>query len=118
MFKILTSPHSAVFALLMGAALAASAQDKWSGADKPKHVVASALSALVVEGVFSHRLEPVERLGVAMLPGLAKEIYDMRRGGSGFSGKDLGADLLGALAGMAFHGVVIRQGYVGVDIKF
>ena len=96
----------------------ASAQDRWNGADKPKHFAVSAFSAVVIEGLFAQTLHPVERFGLAMLPGFAKEVADMRRGGSGFSGKDIVADAFGVLGGMVFSGVVIKPGYVGINIKF
>ena len=101
-------------------ATAASAQDRWSGDNKPKHIAASAISAVVVESLFEQTLHPVERFGLAMLPGVAKELYDMRRGGSGsgFSGKDIAADALGVLGGMAFYGLVIRPNFVGINVKF
>ena len=103
---------------LLAWAAAASAQDRWAGADKPKHVAVSAFSAVVVESLFAQTLHPVERFGLAMLPGVAKELADMRRGGSGFSSKDLVADAIGVASGMAFHGLVIRPGYVGINVKF
>ena len=37
---------------------------------------------------------------VAMVPGLAKELVDSRKGGSGFSTRDLLADAAGAYAGV------------------
>lgn len=97
---------------------AASAQDRWTGDDKPKHIAFSAVSAVVVESMFAQTLHPVERFGLAMLPGFAKEFADMRRGGTGFSGKDLVADALGVGLGMAGYHVVIKPGYVGINIKF
>lgn len=107
-------------ALLLSAAAAspALAQDRWNGADKPKHIAASAISAVVVEGMFSNTLPPATRFGLAMLPGVAKELADMRKGGSGFSGKDLVADALGVGLGMAGYHVVIKPGYVGVNLRF
>ena len=100
------------------AASAASAADQWSGSDKPKHIAASAISAVIVESLFAETLSPAQRFGLAMVPGIAKEIFDMRRGGSGFSGKDLAADALGVGLGMALHGLVIRPNYVGFQLKF
>ena len=97
---------------------AASAQDRWNGADKPKHIAVSAFSAVVVESVFADSLTPLQRVGLAMVPGVAKELFDMRKGGSGFSGKDLAADLAGVFAGVAYHGLVIRPGYVGINVRF
>ena len=103
---------------LLACAAAASAADHWNGSDKPKHIAASALSALVVESLFAETLTPAERFGLAMVPGIVKELADARRGGSGFSGKDIGADLIGVGLGMAFHGLVIRPNYVGIQLKF
>ena len=87
------------------------------GADKPKHIAASAISAVVVESLFAQTLHPAQRFGLAMVPGVIKELADMRRGGSGFSGKDLVADALGVGLGMAGYAIVVRPGYVGFQIK-
>ena len=97
---------------------AASAQDRWNGPDKPKHIAVSAFSAVVVESVFADSLTPLQRVGLAMVPGVAKELFDMRKGGSGFSGKDLVADALGVGFGMAGYHVIVRPGYVGINVKF
>ena len=103
---------------LFTCAAAASAQDRWNGADKPKHFAVSAVSAATVEGLFANSLSPLQRFGLAMAPGVAKELADMRRGGSGFSGKDLVADAIGAASGMALHGLIIRPGFIGFQLKF
>lgn len=108
----------AALALCAAAAAPTLAQDTWNGADKPKHIAASALSAVIVEGLFAETLSPVERFGLAMLPGVVKEFADMRKGGSGFSGKDIAADMLGVGLGMAGYHVVIKSGYVGINLKF
>lgn len=107
-------------ALLLSAAASAPtlAQDRWNGPDKPKHVAASVVSAVVVESLFAQTLHPAQRFGLAMLPGIAKELYDMRKGGSGFSGKDLVADALGVGLGMAGYHVIMRPNYVGVQFEF
>ena len=107
--------------LLLAAALISStafAEDRWMGPDKIEHVAVSAVSAVVVESLFSETLHPLARFGLAMAPGVIKELSDMRAGGSGFSGKDIAADALGVLSGMAFHGLVIRPNYVGINLKF
>ena len=103
---------------LLALTSAASAQDRWTGDDKPKHIAVSAFSAVVVESVFADSLTPLQRVGLAMVPGVAKELLDMRRGGSGFSGKDIAADFVGVLSGVAYHGLIIRPGYVGINVKF
>lgn len=96
----------------------ASAQDSWTGADKPKHIAASAISAVVVESLFTETLNPAQRFGLAMVPGIGKELFDMRKGGSGFSVKDLAADAIGVGFGMAGYHVIVRPNYVGINIKF
>lgn len=98
--------------------LPAFGQDRWDGEDKPKHVAASAISAIIVESAFAKTLTPVERFGLAMVPGVLKEFADMRTGGSGFSGKDIVADIAGVLSGMVINGVVVRHGFIGINIKF
>lgn len=46
----------------------------------------------------------------AMVPGLAKEVFDSRKGGSGFSRADLAADALGAAAGVfTSHWLIARS---------
>ncbi len=107
-------------ALLLSAAAAypALAQDRWLGADKPKHVAVSALSAVIVESMFADTLNPAQRFWLAMLPGVVKELADSRRGGSGISGKDFAANALGVGLGMAGYHVVIKPGYVGINLKF
>ena len=99
-------------------ASAASAQDSWTGADKPKHIAASAISAVVVEGLFAEDLPVLARFTLAMAPGAVKELADMRRGGSGFSWKDIGANALGVGLGMAGYHVIVKPGYVGINLKF
>lgn len=103
---------------LFACAAAASAQDRWLGEDKPKHVAVSAFSAVVVESLWVEDLHWLARFTIAMAPGVLKELADMRRGGSGFSGKDIAADALGVTGVMVFHGVVIRPGYIGMSLKF
>ena len=33
-------------------------------------------------------------------------------------GNDIAADFVGVLSGVAYHGLVIRPGYVGINVKF
>jgi len=59
--------------------------------------------------------------GMAMVPGLLKEIYDENRKSAkrpgGFSGKDLAADLVGAFSGAMLSGLVSKRVtlFVGKD---
>jgi len=47
--------------------------------------------------------------GVAMIPGVAKEMIDAQSGGTGFSGKDLVADAIGAALGVYAGGWMVRR---------
>jgi uncharacterized protein YfiM (DUF2279 family) len=110
--------------VLLGAALAAAAtppavadpfllprerEGAWTAPDRQVHFAASlAIAAsLRVEG--RSRVQSIA--GTAII-GVAKEIYDAtlkpRRLGRGASRKDLGADLLGALAGVLIVAAVDR----------
>lgn len=108
----------AALALCAAASAPTLAQDRWDGPDKPKHVAASAISAVVVESLFAQTLHPLTRFGLAMAPGILKELADTRKGGSGISGKDIVADAIGVGFGMAGYHVVVRPNYVGVQFKF
>ncbi len=46
--------------------------------------------------------------GVAMIPGLLKETMDAQSGGTGFSGKDMAANALGAAVGVLTGGLLIH----------
>lgn len=104
--------------ILFSLAGAVAAQDRWDGPDKPKHVAASAISAVVVESIFAEDLPVLARFTIAMLPGAIKEMSDSRRGGSGISGKDFVANALGVGFGMAGYHIIVRHNYVGVELKF
>ena len=89
--------------------------EEWSGADKAQHFALSAafgtLSAMHFENKWT-------AFGVAMIPGLLKEIHDGSQAGNRFSGKDLAADALGAAVGVQFgHWIVTRNG-VGYQAAF
>lgn len=100
--------------LAAGAGLAlmpsAQAADDWDGADKSTHF---AVSAVLGTASAMHFENKWTAFGVAMIPGLLKEMTDSR-----FSGKDLAADALGAALGVQFgHWIVTRNG-VGYRAAF
>ena len=105
-----------VAASLAFAALDCRAQDTWTGPDKKKHFAVS-----VVSGVFARQLAPHNELaafGVAMVPGLLKELVDAGQRGNKFSTKDLVADALGAYAGVKLGGLMIAPADGGARVTY
>jgi putative lipoprotein len=81
--------------------------DSWTTPDKPVHATVS-----FVLGLSTSQLFPQSKLtafGVAMIPGVAKEVLDAGHGGSGFSLKDLGADAIGAALGVYTGGWLLSR---------
>ncbi|MDO9226051.1 MAG: hypothetical protein Q8M09_17525 [Pseudomonadota bacterium] len=88
----------------------AQAADDWGGADKAQHF---AVSAVLGTASAMHFEDKWVAFGVAMIPGVLKEITDSR-----FSGKDLAADALGAALGVQLgHWIVTTRG-VGYRAAF
>jgi len=88
--------------------ITATAQDKWNGKDKAEHFAISFAVGFATGNQWPEN-KPLA-IGVAMIPGLLKEVSDAQKGGSGFSGKDLAADLLGASLGVySAHWLIGRQ---------
>lgn len=80
------------------------AQDEWTGRDKAQHFISSAF--LTAAGnAYGERQNWGEgrsaRFGLsfALSLGVAKELYDSREGGSGWSWKDFVWDVAGATTG-------------------
>ena len=67
--------------------------------DKRMHAGVSFVAGVASANVWP--TEPVKAFGAAMVPGIAKELLDARKGGSGFDTKDLMADAIGAALGVA-----------------
>lgn len=87
--------------------------------DKAKHAGVSAAIAAALTVACRDTEHPVlyalmGTLGV----GLAKELYDSRSGGSGFSRADLGADAVGAAVGAGTTGLIIGPAFLGWQMKF
>lgn len=85
---------------IIGAALAAlslSVQATEIPKDKKMHAGVSFLLGMAAAHQFPDR--PVLAWGIAMVPGLLKEVSD--KGGTGFDTKDLAANAIGAALGVA-----------------
>ncbi|CAI1041420.1 YfiM family lipoprotein [Serratia entomophila] len=84
------------------------ANDSWTGKDKAQHFVASAAFAAAgaAYGDRQNWNEARSRsFGLAFSVGLgaAKELYDSREGGTGWSWKDFAWDVAGAAAGYSLY---------------
>ncbi|MBI4757171.1 MAG: hypothetical protein HY778_17510 [Betaproteobacteria bacterium] len=97
--------HKTALALTLAATLLASAAhaEDWSGRDKVLHFGVS-IPLGVAGAVIAQEVAPAQNrvlLGtlIGSTPALAKELYDSRSGGSGFSGKDLAVSVAGAALG-------------------
>lgn len=73
------------------------AQDSWNGSDKKLHFGVSFVLGVATANQWPN--EPLKAWGVAMVPGVLKEVSD--RSTTGFSGKDLVVDAIGAALGVA-----------------
>jgi uncharacterized protein YfiM (DUF2279 family) len=97
-FSLKTLATLMILAGLAGSAEACSRyHDDWGGSDKAAHFGVSA--AL---GVGASRLssDPWTAFGLALAPGVAKEIYDSQQDCKRFSWKDLAWDAVGAYVGV------------------
>ena len=93
--------------------------DSWTGKDKELHVGISTIlgaSAYTLTKDTDHPF--LYATGLAIIPGVAKELYDSRPQGTGFSYKDLTADLVGSLVGVSigdayfsYNGKIADFGY-------
>lgn len=99
-----------IASILLAASTFAQA-DSFNGPDKPKHIAASMLSGAAVRLAFTS-LNDTEAIAVAMIPGTIKEVSDAtRKGGTGWSNKDMAANLLGAVIGVKLTGwAMSKQG--------
>lgn len=98
-----TLKHLLLAALLLPCL--ASAQDTWTGADKKLHVSVSFVIGLAAGFQFPGN-KPLA-FGVALIPGVLKEISD--RSTTGFSGKDIAANALGAALGVYASGWLLQH---------
>ena len=99
---------------LAAPASAAADDDPWWGRDKALHLSVSlglggaAYGGLWLTGDDAPEVKLALSFSLAMLPGLAKEIYDDGQPGNRFSGKDMLWNALGALVGSGLGYVIDR----------
>ncbi len=82
--------------------------DQWSGKDKLQHFVGSAAiaagaTAYAEQQNLSHAQSRNVGLMFTVGLGVAKELYDSRRDGTGWSWKDLAWDIAGAAVGYSIY---------------
>lgn len=94
--------------------MSSSCTDCWNGEDKKIHFAVSAVAGLAAVNQWPE--SKWKAFGVAMIPGFLKEVSDIK--GSGFSGKDLAADALGAAFGVLGGGWMITNTKVTYETKF
>jgi len=78
--------------------VSAQCTDCWNGADKKMHFGVSFVLGVATASQWPEN-KPLA-IGAAMIPGVLKEVADAQKGGSGFSGKDIVFDFLGAVSGV------------------
>ena len=83
--------------IVLLAAPAIACADEWTGPDKQKHFAVSFAAGVIASGLTDEKWKAV---GIALLPGLIKEVHDSRQPGNQFSGKDMVWNALGAYAGV------------------
>lgn len=90
--------------------------ESWNGQDKQKHFVGSVVMAGTIS---AYTDSPTKGFAASMAVGIAKELYDSKRaGGSGFSYKDLTADVLGSAVGAYIGGCLVSYQSVTCKLEF
>ena len=94
-----------IFVIFFRTIPASAEEDNWWSADKGYHFSVSfalagvCYAALWRGGDDPQAIRPLLATSLAIIPGLAKEVYDAGQKGNHFSGRDLIWDVLGATSG-------------------
>ncbi len=98
----------ALFSALTASPLVSASEDTWNGSDKSLHL---AVSAALGTATGMHFEDKWKAFGVAMIPGIAKEVIDSQRKDNHFSTKDIVADAIGAALGVQLgHWIITSKG--------
>ncbi|HVO47124.1 MAG TPA: hypothetical protein VMT29_12390, partial [Steroidobacteraceae bacterium] len=94
--------------------LLASTTARAEQSDKVEHAAVSSVISSGATLLLKDTEHPVlYAFGLTMLAGFAKEAYDSRSGGTGWSWSDLGADAVGAALGAGVTGLIIGPRFLG-----
>ena len=78
--------------------------DNWTGVDKSKHF---AVSGILGGAAYAYTHNRTQAFGLALLPGILKEVADSQSDNKTFNEKDLAWDALGAAVGVqAGHWII------------
>ena len=121
--NIIEKAADVALATVIGVGLAATllywgssdAADQWTTKDKGEHIAVSAgigtVSGLVIKDKWT-------AFGLAMVPGIAKEIWDSQHPNHTASFKDLAADAVGAAVGVYTGNCVLRAQSITCRMAF
>lgn len=91
--------------------------DEWTGQDKAKHFAIHVATGAATRAMFP-ALTDTQAVALATLPGLAKELHDARKGGSGFSAKDMTWNIAGAFVGVRLTGWALTKSRDTVSVSY
>lgn len=103
-----------VVAMFLTLCCASTFADSWTTQDKKEHAIVSAMFGTMAGTAIEDKYVA---FGVAMLPGIAKELYDATGKGTP-SWKDLGADAAGALLGVYIGNCWLRKNSITCHYEF
>lgn len=115
MTKVLKKGAGALLLAMLSIPALAASDESWTASDKAKHVAATAVVSTVVTGALADSPNRFwYGVGAGLTVGVAKEVAD--RNTTGFSGRDLAADFVGAVIGAYFVDQILRP-VVTVDAQ-
>lgn len=93
--------------------------DGFGGQDKLAHFALSAAAGATARAYLGEDSSDTKAVAVAMIPGAVKELADAtRKGGTGWSNRDMVANLLGAVVGVKLTGWGVSKTRDGVQVSY